>query len=129
MGMATDWQCQQCGSTERYGRHCRPCHRKRYARKYAENPRFERPNQLMKKYRLTVAQFDALLAQQGGACAICRRREPGGRWNQFVVDHDHDTGAIRGLLCDPCNRGLGFFQESSSLLSRAAAYLEAHNGR
>ena len=82
-----------------------------------------REGKLRDKYGITQAQFDALLSGQGGACAICHAREPGGKWKTFHVDHDHLTGAVRGLLCTNCNRGLGYFGDDESRLKKAAAYL------
>lgn len=69
-------------------------------------------------YGLTPEQYDAMLAAQGGLCAICRRDRV------LVVDHDHATGAVRGLLCTPCNTGLGLFLDAPAALLQAAAYLE-----
>ena len=67
--------------------------------------------------------FDALLASQGGGCAICGYRvKPGGR--RLNVDHDHKTGVVRGLLCARCNRGLGWFSDDPQRLKAAAVYLE-----
>jgi hypothetical protein len=66
---------------------------------------------------MTEADYDALLVAQGGCCAICRERQA------FVVDHDHATGAVRGLLCNRCNTGLGHLGDSPILLLRAIEYL------
>lgn len=62
-----------------------------------------------------------MLAAQGGRCAICRQ-EPGRR--ALDVDHSHETGAVRGLLCELCNKGLGCFRDSLDALRRAVVYLE-----
>ena len=64
--------------------------------------------------------FDELVVQQGGVCAICGRPDP------EHVDHDHETGAVRGILCFNCNGGLGQFRDSIDSLLTAASYLEAH---
>jgi hypothetical protein len=55
---------------------------------------------------------------QKGRCLVCRHKP-----KKLVVDHDHTTGHIRGLLCDPCNQGIGFLREDPKLLERAIAYL------
>lgn len=60
----------------------------------------------MDNYRLTVAQFDAILAYQGGVCYVCQCPEPV-KGRRLSVDHDHDTGEIRGLACSRCNPLLG----------------------
>lgn len=74
---------------------------------------------------MTRAQLDALIAAQGGACAICR--EPlapyFGKGTRTHVDHNHATGAVRGVLCHLCNQGLGKFRDDPARLERAAVYL------
>lgn len=77
---------------------------------------------LFRVYGLTMDQFDALVAAQRGLCAMCGHA-PTGRFN---VDHDHATGAVRALLCGPCNRALGFYEKYGSM---AAAYLDMHEPR
>jgi hypothetical protein len=76
----------------------------------------------MAQYGLTVDAYDALLAEQGGCCAICG--DPPGK-RPLAVDHDHETGDVRGLLCLPCNTGLGLFRDDLERLAAAAAYLDA----
>ena len=68
------------------------------------------------KYGLSEEGYQALFDEQRGRCAVCARGVP------LVVDHDHETGQIRGLLCDPCNRGLGLLGEKLKL-ERALDYL------
>ena len=72
-------------------------------------------------YGLSVEELDAMLARQGGRCAICRD-EPGDR--RLGVDHDHATGRVRGLLCPRCNMALGLFRDNADALRAAAGYLE-----
>jgi hypothetical protein len=93
-------------------------------RDYAEYRRRERQGNLRRLYGLSIEQYDALLASQGGGCAICGERGDGGRWRRRLhVDHDHRTGKVRGLLCHGCNVGVGHFDDSPELMQRAAAYL------
>lgn len=80
---------------------------------------------LKRKYGLTEDGFAELLASQGGGCAICGTTEPGGRAQQFHVDHHHETGTVRGILCTNCNSGLGQFKDDPSLLEAAVRYLSA----
>lgn len=79
----------------------------------------------MSKYGLTTEAFDAMLDEQEGRCAICRTGEPGGR-GEWHVDHCHETGENRGLLCAFCNPGIGYFRDDPELLRAAINYLEAH---
>lgn len=79
---------------------------------------------LARSYRLTQERFDEMVAAQGGCCAICRRRAEDCTGKVLVVDHCHDKGVVRGLLCGHCNRGLGHFLDSADLLLAAAAYLK-----
>lgn len=75
-------------------------------------------------YGLTQAEFDALLAAQGFRCAICRTPNSAGAVGlDWIVDHDHATKEVRGLLCEFCNIGLGRFRDDPEVLQRAAEYL------
>ena len=78
------------------------------------------------KYGITVADYDAMLAAQDGGCAICGAKESytkNGKSKRLAVDHCHDTGTVRGLLCVNCNRGLGYLEDSTERLQRAIAYV------
>ncbi|MEU5259007.1 endonuclease VII domain-containing protein [Amycolatopsis sp. NPDC021455] len=97
--------CVLAYEREKYGGSCRkPGARSRYYRQ---------------TYGLTLEQLDELAERQGRRCAICSKE------SQLVVDHDHDTGEIRGLLCPQCNRCLGLFQDNVGLLVAATMYLMA----
>lgn len=76
-----------------------------------------------RRYGLLPGQFDQLMADQDGKCAICRQTCP--RQMELSVDHDHATGKVRGLLCQNCNAALGMFKDDPALLSRAIDYLKA----
>jgi arsenate reductase-like glutaredoxin family protein len=91
-----------------------------------DNPMAERRNGL-KKYGLTIQEYDARLLAQGSKCAICETTEPLGR-GRFHVDHCHDTGAVRGLLCHHCNLGIGNFKHRTDFLSNAISYLSTEGG-
>ena len=79
-------------------------------------------------YGITRADKDAMLAAQGGVCAICGTNDPKGRW-PWQVDHNHETGKVRGILCHHCNLTLGNAKENVRRLRLAALYLEKHNGK
>lgn len=73
-------------------------------------------------YGLGPGEYARLYEEQGGVCAICQRAT--GKTKRLAVDHDHDTGLVRGLLCGPCNKLVGYFRNSPAAFRRAAAYLE-----
>lgn len=76
----------------------------------------------LKKYNLTPDEYDTILKKQNGVCAICQTDRPTKRSHSLPVDHDHVTGKVRGILCIPCNRALGYF-ENTAWRARAEAYL------
>lgn len=145
--------CSKCGETnpatseffpqkgKGLRRRCRLCHaeyyrnyvkdnhekvkatRKKYRLANPERTKRWRRNNCLKQYGLTQETFDDMLKAQGGVCAICGSADPRKKGCSFAVDHDHNTGAVRGLLCAHCNRGLGLFGESQSTLEKAAMYL------
>lgn len=83
-----------------------------------------RRSHLKRKYGMTPEQYDEMLAAQGGGCAICGRPP---KKISLHVDHDHETGAIRRLLCFLCNNLLGDAGDDPGLLEKAAAYLRSHD--
>ena len=81
-----------------------------------------RERQLKRLYGLSLDAYQVLLESQNGTCFICQK--PPTMAKPLVVDHNHDTGVIRGLLCSSCNWALGGLQDSSVVCRRAAEYLE-----
>lgn len=118
-------QCRSCGVdkdiSEFYIRtdngkprsHCRSCHHN---------------DSLTRKYGISLEEYDALYERQEGGCAICGLPQMSKRNTRLCVDHDHETGEVRGLLCDGCNRGIGLLKDDYRLLERAAGYLRATQG-
>jgi len=91
-------------------------------RAYREaNPSAMRDWHLQRAFGMTQADYDAILRAQGGGCAICGK-PPGTR--SLHIDHDHESGEIRGLLCVSCNNALGQFKDDVELLARACSYLQ-----
>ena len=84
----------------------------------------ERAGHLMRKYGMTIEQYNAMLEAQEGGCFICGR--PPREDISLHVDHDHSTGKVRGILCFCCNNALADFQEDPELLKKAAAYVSWH---
>lgn len=78
-------------------------------------------NKRLARYGLTEVAYQSLVQKQNGLCAICFECPSG---KGFHVDHDHATNKVRGLLCNTCNRGLGWFKDNTMRLLNAVAYLE-----
>lgn len=99
------------------GPRCATCHRerKRELREAAHGLR------ILKTYGITSVQYWALYEAQGGVCFICRRAT--GKVRKLAVDHDHETGYVRGLLCKPCNSVLAHFRDDTATAWRAYDYL------
>jgi hypothetical protein len=94
-------------------------------------PDWEYTRSLKKNYGLTLDEFKAMLHSQGNACAICKEafehefwRKPNRMRRRGVVDHCHETGVVRGVLCNLCNVTLGSSRDDSQILRLAALYLE-----
>lgn len=80
----------------------------------------------LRRYRLTVAEYEAMAEAQDHRCAICQRQEPfGSSRPRLCVDHDHENGQVRGLLCLSCNTALGALHEDPRLFAAAVRYLTA----
>ena len=104
--------------------------KKNAARRIANNPARREVNlrSLLKvRYGMSLEDYLTLVAAQGGRCYLCGHVPFGNKSaSRLTVDHNHTTGAIRRLLCNGCNRGLGYLQDDPVLLRKAAAYIEAH---
>lgn len=143
-------RCTQCGKLKlrRYFPHGKPNERNGYKRPYARsrcrkcmaatqrqrwrNPELRkqmtlttRRRRLKQSYGISPQDYDAMLSNQSGQCAICGRTTTSRRGLnlRLAVDHDHNTRKVRGLLCLKCNLGIGNFNHDPSLLQHAASYL------
>jgi len=112
--------------TRGYSYDCKRCHiqnvslnRKVKIRQYTEK---DRANNL-KRYGITIEEYESLLASQFWACAICGRDEEEFE-GRLHIDHDHITGKVRGLLCRKCNSILGYADDDIDVIRKAIAYLE-----
>jgi len=85
---------------------------------------YMRPRKRLNRYGLTHEQFEAMLASQDGRCAVCQT--PKTKGVGWCVDHDHVTGQVRGILCDACNKGIGFLQDDPDVIAGAAWYVRKH---
>lgn len=111
-----------------YCKECRkivtPEQRERDNRKRREE---QRPRKyVLKKFNMTIEDYETLLIEQNGCCAICNRHH-----SEFTrrmpLDHDHTTNAVRGILCDTCNLGLGIFNDDINQLKKLLTYLKQHD--
>lgn len=93
---------------------------------YARDRRSYKRRALLARYGLTEDAFHVRLDAQNHECAVCR--EPLSQDHRVHVDHSHESGHVRGLLCLNCNVGLGMFRDDPARLRLAALYLEEHNG-
>ena len=99
--------------------------RQRSRQWYCNNTDKKRARDLRIKFGITPEIYETMLASQNGVCAICSKSCKSGKL--LAVDHDHNTGRVRGLLCMECNTGLGKFLDSAELLRKSADYLERNN--
>lgn len=123
--------------TEKDGllRQCKACNRERALTHYRNNrgDYTRRIRERRFKYHgITKDLYEEVLREQGGGCAVCGRSDV-----PLVIDHDHDhcSGTygcaicFRGVLCNLCNRGLGYFQDSADKIGRAYKYLDTWRNR
>jgi len=112
---------------------CKECQKTRIRQRHAdgltpyqklspkEKKELSRRNKLKQKYNMTVEDYDLLFQSQNGRCAICARPP---FFDKLVVDHCHETGKIRGLLCSLCNIGIGGMRDDLEIVLSAAGYLK-----
>lgn len=81
---------------------------------------------LLKRYGITLTEYHVLYAKQNGACGVCGAKYESSGLGGLVVDHDHATGAVRGLLCQNCNKFLGLALDSTELLQKGIEYINKH---
>jgi hypothetical protein len=138
--------CNKCGETKplsefspdtsmRLGvrNMCKACSRVKNRAAYKHNYRRNLDFHLRRNFGITLDQYDQMVAEQAGVCAICgcpptvlggARRQGRPVEPRLVVDHCHATGRIRGLLCVECNRGIGFLKDDAAIVRFALKYLE-----
>ena len=104
-----------------YSVECKKCCKRRTTRYRKENPKARLAIDRKYKYGISSNEVDGLLKRQQGKCAICKTGSP------THLDHDHRFNKVRGLLCGPCNKGLGNFRDDPRYLLSAARYLRKHN--
>ena len=116
------------GTQQGYRRACNACrYAQAKARGYAtyghKTSRQQRKHEIKYRYGITETELSAMHAEQEGRCAICHAHED--EVGTLNIDHCHISGKVRGLLCKPCNMGLGYFKDSIDRLRKASEYLES----
>lgn len=127
--------CTKCGETKTldcFSKHnltkdgvstqCKVCRSAKYREQYKtlkkDDPRYAKGRKLRLNYKLSLADYDSLVKNQNGQCAICEDVS-----DNLFVDHCHTTGKVRGLLCHGCNTGIGLLKDSIYNLNKAIKYL------
>jgi len=111
---------------------CKPCCSQRAMQWYRDNPGRTVANKrrfnLEKLYGISLTEYEAMRRRQGGVCAVCGKAPAGkhARDVRLVVDHCHQTGETRGLLCNSCNRAIGLLGDDPILMRKAISYLLRH---
>lgn len=95
----------------------------RQREKRRQDPERFRDHDRKKLYGISRAEWERLLQEQGGRCAVCFREAP------LAVDHCHKTGKVRGLLCRSCNCAIGLFHEDTERMAQAVTYLRTRGLR
>ncbi len=110
---------------------CKVCTVKKQSATYC--PEKGRDKNLRYNYGITIDDYNKILKEQGGVCKICQTDDPkgrktgrGGSIDVFYVDHNHKTGKVRGLLCNTCNRAIGYIGENVNTLEQMIKYLNDH---
>ena len=120
--------CAACGpSVEGYYKAYRSqwaCRKAKREHQVSATPEAAWRRSIKRKFGLDASGYSEMLEAQAGKCAICRAGCATG--NRLAVDHDHETGVVRGLLCGRCNRAIGMFEDRTDLLSSAIDYLDTH---
>lgn len=106
----------------RTGRHCncKSCHNAQVRESRQRLYGGSRHYHLKRRYGIGAAEVDAMIKSQGGLCPVCRQSPA------VHVDHNHVTKKVRGILCEPCNGGLGQFKDDPQRIRRAIDYLQRH---
>lgn len=137
-------ECNKCGTiTDDYYKStpkiCRPCvlernkkwrdknpnYMKNNSRKMrASSPEWKRLEHLRQRYGITPDDYAEMMERQDGQCLICKNTPADWKGKPLCVDHCHETGIVRGLLCNPCNTGIGLFKEDTKAMKSAIDYLE-----
>jgi hypothetical protein len=119
-GKTTEWKQKKKDQVNAYNR-------RRYHSLTLEEKKKRNRSQQVALYGLTLDQYDDMILNQNGLCALCGCPETNPKKFNMCIDHDHNTGKVRALLCDRCNRGIGSFGDNIDLLEKAVLYLKLYS--
>lgn len=132
-----DFDKAKLGKYKKFAK-CKACRAKNYIEKVQDDPAFrERKNSnsrkayrtdsyrngRLKEYGITADDYDRMYITQEGSCKLCRKHQSE-ELKSLAVDHCHTSGKVRGLLCNKCNQGLGYFNDDIRLFEKAIEYLK-----
>jgi hypothetical protein len=137
------WRCNKCGKDKSihdfcidktrpsgHSKPCKSCHTEDGRKYKKDNPlkvkQYFRNNHLAKTYGVSTDWYKLKIESQNNLCAICKRSESA--YGNLCVDHDHNTGKVRDLLCNRCNSAIGFLDEDILRFEAAIEYLKKHLG-
>lgn len=132
--LGKDYQCKECAA--RFQQNYYMENKDRLLEQNAiwqrKNPESKRKHVLKSQYGLAIEEYERMYEAQNGLCAICGQAETTidprtKKIRKLAIDHDHETGNVRGLLCSNCNKGIGCLQDSVSILQLAINYLIGKN--
>lgn len=106
---ATEFFYRKTEGVLRMTKECEDCHRIK-----------RRESKFLRKYGITIVEWEKMYESQGGKCAICFKES-----DNLEVDHNHDTDQIRGLLCSNCNKALGLLKEDQEIMENLIKYLKS----
>lgn len=90
-----------------------------------KNPEKQHATDIKRIYGLSIERYNEMLTEQACKCKICgKQHDPSIKRGRLYVDHDHQTGEVRGLLCGACNSAIGYFQDKTEVLYKAIDYLK-----
>lgn len=116
---STPKRCRPCvKATNDAWRERNPNYMKRKGSEYRSTPDWKRNQHLNHRYGITPDDYAEMESRQEGKCMICQQTP-----KRLVVDHCHDTGAVRALLCNPCNTAIGLMKDDAERLVRASEYV------
>ena len=104
----------------------REYNRNRYGNLPEDVKKEQNRRMLIRTYGIEPEDYDKMLVEQNGVCACCGCKETNPKKKHLCIDHDHNTGEVRALLCDRCNRGIGAFGDNLDNLQKAVLYLQRY---